>query len=86
MVFFECKTGGPEQASIVATLGSLDLYTRGKERKGTLLDLLVHVFRKQIPSIHNPTANDNHFRIQNVDEIRQPNAKVNTHPPEDLER
>lgn len=70
MVFFECKTCGAEEARIVATLGTLDLYARGKERKRTLLDLLVHVFRKQVPSIHHATANYDHFRIQNVDEIR----------------
>src|ERR1700752_4458396 len=46
----------------------------------------MHVLLKQIPAIDHTTTNHNNLGIQDIDQIRQSNPKVNAHAPEDLER
>src|ERR1044071_5064873 len=75
-----------QQPRIIPTLRTLDLHPCRKQRKRTLLNLLMHVLLKQIPTIDDTAANHDHFWIQYIDQVRQPNPEVNTHPPEDLER
>lgn len=80
----ERQARGTQQTGVVAAFARHDLHLCGRQRKRSFGHLLIHVFLKQFPAIHNATAYHNHFGIQNIDEIRQPDAQINPHAPEDL--
>src|SRR6185503_8585157 len=46
----------------------------------------MHVLFKQLPTIDHPATNHDDLRIQNIDQVRDPNPKIDAHAPENLER
>src|ERR1043165_340990 len=75
-----------QQSRIVATLRARDLHLLRSRAKRALIDLPVHLLRKQIPTIHSPTGNHNNLRIDQVDQIREPDPQIHPKALEHRER
>src|SRR5690349_9446462 len=75
-----------QQSRIVTTLRPRDLHLVRRRAKGALLNLPVHLRRKQVPTIHGPTRNHDDLRIDEVDYVRESDSQVHSKTLEHRER
>ena len=82
----ECKPGSAEQARVVTTLSAHYLTTPSGNWKSASHNFIACMLRKQIPRRRDATANHNHFRIEDVDDVRHRNTEMNSNLHHNIER
>ena len=85
-LLFKRDMGCAEESGVVAAFGAHDLRAACRDGESALVNLFADVWVEQLPARRDPSADDDHLRVEDVDETRQPSAQVTTHPAKNFER
>src|SRR5215213_6725639 len=89
VILSQTTSGQPsssQQSRIVTTLRPRDLHLLRGGTKRTLCDLPVHLLGKEVPTIHRPTSDHNDLRIDQIDQVREPDPQIHAKMLEHRER
>src|SRR5712691_4502582 len=69
---------GSKQSRIISAFCAHNLTASGRNGKGATHNFFARLLRKQIPRGRHAAANNDHFRIEDVDDIRHRDTEINS--------